>query len=177
MTANKNTATVNKNDEVDVAQVQRHESVMEDSEEGKSPAVDYSGAVVKMTAAEKKLVRKLDLWIMPTLWAMYWLNFLDRNAIALARLDGLEKELGLTGSQYATCVSILFVGYILAQVPSSKCSLVRFLFFIKREKHVERNDIDVFVFRHAPHPYPYLVVHGRLHDALGHRQYSHRYHP
>lgn len=115
----KNNGATNKNDEVDMPQVHRHESVI-DEEDGKSPAVDYSGAQTKMSAAEQKLVRKLDLWIMPTLWAMYWLNFLDRNAIALARLDGLEKELGLTGSQYATSVSILFVGYILAQVPSSE---------------------------------------------------------
>lgn len=50
---------------------------------------------------------------------MFWLNYLDRNAIATARLDGLEEDLGLTGSQYQTCVSILFVGYILGQIPSN----------------------------------------------------------
>lgn len=36
---------------------------------------------------------------------------LDRNAIAQARLNGLEKDLGLVDSQYNTCISILFVGY------------------------------------------------------------------
>ena len=41
---------------------------------------------------------------------MYWLNYLDRNSIAHARLNHLEKDLGLTGTQYNTCVSILFVG-------------------------------------------------------------------
>jgi len=50
---------------------------------------------------------------------MYWLNYLDRNAIALARLDNLEEDLNLTSAQYQTCVSILFVGYILGQVPSN----------------------------------------------------------
>lgn len=50
---------------------------------------------------------------------MYWLNYLDRNAIALARLNDLEEDLNLVGSQYQTCVSILFVGYILGQVPSN----------------------------------------------------------
>lgn len=50
---------------------------------------------------------------------MYWLNYLDRNAIALARLNRLEKELRLTSTQYQTCVSILFVGYILGQIPSN----------------------------------------------------------
>jgi hypothetical protein len=40
---------------------------------------------------------------------MYWLNYLDRNAIALARLSSLEKDLNLSSAQYQTCVSILFV--------------------------------------------------------------------
>lgn len=37
---------------------------------------DYSGAVKKTDPREIALVRKLDLWIMPILWAMYWLNYL-----------------------------------------------------------------------------------------------------
>jgi sugar phosphate permease len=65
---------------------------------------------------------------MPTLWLMYWLNYLDRNAIALARLNDLEEDLGLSSSQYQTCVSILFVGYLLGQVPSSKCDCFCSLF-------------------------------------------------
>lgn len=81
--------------------------------------VDYSGAHEKTDPEEIKLVKRLDLFIMPTLWSMYWLNYLDRNAIALARLDGLEEDLNLTSTQYQTCVSILFVGYILGQVPSN----------------------------------------------------------
>lgn len=50
---------------------------------------------------------------------MYWLNYLDRNAITLARLNGLEEHLGLVKTQYNTAVSILFVGYILGQIPSN----------------------------------------------------------
>lgn len=86
--------------------------------EGQS-RMDYSGAHEKTDPKEIALVRKLDWYIMPMLWLMYWLNYLDRNAIALARLDNLEEELNLQGSQYQTCVSILFVGYILGQVPSN----------------------------------------------------------
>jgi hypothetical protein len=41
---------------------------------------------------------------MPTLWIMYWLNYLDRNAIALARINDMEEDLGLTSTQYQTCV-------------------------------------------------------------------------
>lgn len=65
---------------------------------------------------EKRLTRKIDLRLLPPVIIMYIMNYLDRNNIATARLagtPGLEEDLGLTDSQYETCVSILFVGYIL----------------------------------------------------------------
>ena len=68
---------------------------------------------------EKKLVAKIDFRLLPMLILMYLMNYLDRNNIAAARLAGLEDDLGLTGSQYLTCLSILFVGYLLMQVPSN----------------------------------------------------------
>lgn len=80
---------------------------------------DYSGAYEKTDPREIALVKKLDRWIMPMLWSMYWLNYLDRNAIALARLNDLEEDLNLSSTQYQTCVSILFVGYLLGQIPSN----------------------------------------------------------
>ncbi|EME40501.1 hypothetical protein DOTSEDRAFT_74162 [Dothistroma septosporum NZE10] len=90
------------------------------SEESGQPAsADYAGAHEKTDPEEIKLVRKLDLWITPTLFVLFFLNFLDRNAIALTALDGIKKELHLTGSEFQTCVSILYVGYILGQVPSN----------------------------------------------------------
>ncbi|KAF1953110.1 MFS transporter-like protein [Byssothecium circinans] len=71
---------------------------------------DYSGAVAKSDPQEIKL---------PTLCTMYWLNYIDRNAIAQARLNNLEDDLGMTGVQFNTAVSILFVGYVLMQIPSN----------------------------------------------------------
>ncbi len=34
-------------------------------------------------------------------------------------MDGLEDDIGLVGTQYNTCISILYVGYLLMQVPSN----------------------------------------------------------
>jgi len=40
-----------------------------------------------------------------------------------ARLRGFEEDLGLTGNQFATILSIFYVGYITMQVPSyDSCS-------------------------------------------------------
>ncbi|KAM0441316.1 hypothetical protein ACHAPT_000625 [Fusarium lateritium] len=84
-----------------------------------STARDDTGARRKTDPAEIRLVRKLDWVILPMLWIMYWFNYLDRNAITVARLDNLEEELNLSSTEYQTCVSILFVGYILGQIPSN----------------------------------------------------------
>ncbi|KAF2187051.1 major facilitator superfamily protein [Zopfia rhizophila CBS 207.26] len=80
---------------------------------------DYAGAAAKTDPIEIKLVRKLDWRIMPTLFFMYFLNYVDRNAIAQARLNDLEEDLNMTGTQFNTTVSILFVGYVLMQIPSN----------------------------------------------------------
>ncbi|MCJ1435677.1 hypothetical protein MMC27_005052 [Xylographa pallens] len=68
---------------------------------------------------ERALVRKIDFRLLPMIIIMYILNYLDRNNIASARLAGLETDLKLTSTQYQTSVSILFVGYLLMQVPSN----------------------------------------------------------
>ncbi|MCJ1475524.1 hypothetical protein MMC13_004187 [Lambiella insularis] len=68
---------------------------------------------------ELALVRKIDFRLLPMIVLMYILNYLDRNNIASARLAGLEKDLNLSSTQYQTAVSILFVGYLLMQVPSN----------------------------------------------------------
>ncbi|CEI70413.1 hypothetical protein FVEN_g1081 [Fusarium venenatum] len=85
----------------------------------KMDKVDEFGAHAKTDPREIALVKKLDKYIIPMLWLMYLFNYLDRNAIVNARLNNLEEDLGLEGTQYNTCVSILFVGYIAGQVPSN----------------------------------------------------------
>lgn len=73
----------------------------------------------EFAALEKKTKWKIDLRILPMLVYIYILNYLDRNNIASARLGGLEDELGLKGTEYQTCISILFVGYIVMQIPAN----------------------------------------------------------
>ncbi|QSS60143.1 MFS transporter [Histoplasma capsulatum] len=73
--------------------------------------IDYSGARTTSNQDEVDLVRKLDKWIMN--------SDLRCRAIALARVDDLEQDLNLKGSEYNTCISILTVGYLIGQIPSN----------------------------------------------------------
>ncbi|KAF2261818.1 pantothenate transporter liz1 [Lojkania enalia] len=69
--------------------------------------------------AEIRLRRKIDTRLLPMIILMYIMNYLDRNNIAAVRLAGLQDELNLSSTQYQTVISILFVGYILMQIPSN----------------------------------------------------------
>ncbi|KAK7209985.1 hypothetical protein V2G26_017163 [Clonostachys chloroleuca] len=68
---------------------------------------------------ERKLLRKVDMRLMPTLVIMYLLNFLDRSNLAQARQGSLEVDLGMSGTDFNLATSIFFVGYLLMQLPSN----------------------------------------------------------
>ncbi|KAG0709584.1 MFS general substrate transporter [Suillus ampliporus] len=76
---------------------------------------------------EKALLRKLDLRV-GFLVLVYIMNYMDRNNVAAARLRGFEEDLNMTGNQFNTLISILYVGYLLMQAPSYRAILIlRFL--------------------------------------------------
>jgi len=50
---------------------------------------------------------------------MYFFNYVDRGALAQARLNNLERDLHMKGQNFNTAVSVLTVGYVLMQIPSN----------------------------------------------------------
>ncbi|KAK0751833.1 major facilitator superfamily domain-containing protein [Schizothecium vesticola] len=60
---------------------------------------------------DRKLVRKLDLMLIPWLCFLYLLAFLDRTNIGNAKLAGLGPDLGLTTASYNATLTIFFVSY------------------------------------------------------------------
>jgi len=68
---------------------------------------------------ETQLKRKIDWRLLPAVIIMYIMNYIDRNNIAAAKLAGIERDLHLTPVEFQTSISILFVGYLLMQIPSN----------------------------------------------------------
>ncbi|KAF1948311.1 MFS general substrate transporter [Byssothecium circinans] len=67
----------------------------------------------------RKLVRKVDFIILPIIGILYILNYIDRQNLAAAKLQGITEDLNMTTQQFATSISILFVGYLPFQIPSN----------------------------------------------------------
>ncbi|KAK5128169.1 hypothetical protein LTR08_004095 [Meristemomyces frigidus] len=67
----------------------------------------------------RKLVRKIDSYILPTIGILYILNYVDRQNLSAAKLAGIMEDLDMTTQQFATAISILFCGYLPFQIPSN----------------------------------------------------------
>ncbi|KAF2227681.1 MFS transporter [Elsinoe ampelina] len=67
----------------------------------------------------KKMLRKIDVRLVPVLALLYLAAHIDRANIGNAKIERMDKDLGLDGIKYNIVLSIFFVPYILLEVPSN----------------------------------------------------------
>jgi ACS family tartrate transporter-like MFS transporter len=65
-----------------------------------------------------KTIQKLRLRILPYLFLLYVISYLDRINIGFAALT-MNKELAITSQQFGLLVGIFFFGYFLFEIPSN----------------------------------------------------------
>ncbi|KAK0202559.1 MFS general substrate transporter [Desarmillaria ectypa] len=68
---------------------------------------------------ERKLMRKIDIALIPWLSFLYLLSFLDRTSIGNAKLYNLEEDLHISDNQYLIALTIFFFSYSIFEVPSN----------------------------------------------------------
>jgi ACS family tartrate transporter-like MFS transporter len=77
-----------------------------------------------MDAQQEKILRKNAFRLLPILTLAYTINYLDRTNISFAALT-MNKDIGLTATQYGRGAGIFFLAYCLFEVPSN-LALYRF---------------------------------------------------
>lgn len=64
--------------------------------------------------------RKKVRWrILPYLFIIYFVAFLDRSSITYASIGGMDKSLGLTATTYGFIAGIFFIGYFIFGIPGN----------------------------------------------------------
>ncbi|RFU35367.1 hypothetical protein B7463_g954, partial [Scytalidium lignicola] len=92
------------------AGVMQHENVDGDADIEKS--FDDPNYVID-PAVEKRLLWKMDLHIVPPLFVLFLMAFLDRVNIGNAKIQGLTEDLHMKGQQYNIALFIFFIPYVL----------------------------------------------------------------
>lgn len=60
----------------------------------------------------RRLLRKIDLHIMPLICIVYFLQYIDKTAISYASVTGIFESVNLVGNQFNWVASIFFFGYV-----------------------------------------------------------------
>jgi hypothetical protein len=66
---------------------------------------------------DKKVLRKIDLVILPIMLAVYFLQALDKATLSYASVFNLADHTGLVGTQYSWLGSIVYVAQLVGQPP------------------------------------------------------------
>ncbi|KAJ3559175.1 hypothetical protein NP233_g11330 [Leucocoprinus birnbaumii] len=69
--------------------------------------------------AEKRLVRKLDLTILPLFTMIYTFIYVDRSSLGNAQVAGMPNDLRLKNYDLSISMTVFFVIYAIMKIPSS----------------------------------------------------------
>ncbi|KAB8279147.1 major facilitator superfamily domain-containing protein [Aspergillus minisclerotigenes] len=69
--------------------------------------------------AKARVLRKVDWRLIPMLVLLYLIAYIDKTNIGNAKIEGLLPALGMNGNQYNIALSVFFIPYVLAEVPSN----------------------------------------------------------
>ncbi|KAF8333911.1 allantoate permease [Amanita rubescens] len=72
----------------------------------------------------RRVLRKIDLHLMPLMFAIYFLQYMDKQTLSFSSVFGIRRDAHLIGDEYSWLGSILFIAEILCQ-PLSAYLLVR----------------------------------------------------
>ncbi|KAL4939119.1 major facilitator superfamily domain-containing protein [Aspergillus oleicola] len=68
---------------------------------------------------QKRVLRKMDLRLIPMLALLYLLAFLDRGNIGNAKIEGMLDDLDMSGQEYNWCLTVFFFTYVAFEMPSN----------------------------------------------------------
>ena len=71
-------------------------------------------------ATNKRLVRRIDLHLMPLLCLIYGLNYLDKTTLSYASIMGIKKDINLVGDDYQWLGSMFYFGYLAWEYPTNR---------------------------------------------------------
>ncbi|KAH8782314.1 major facilitator superfamily domain-containing protein [Hyaloscypha sp. PMI_1271] len=67
----------------------------------------------------KRVLRKIDMRIMPMVFVVYMLQLMDKNSLSFAAIMGIKTDCHLTAKQYSWLGSIVYFGYLGGEIPAT----------------------------------------------------------
>ncbi|WPK25151.1 hypothetical protein PUMCH_002454 [Australozyma saopauloensis] len=69
--------------------------------------------------ANKKVLRKIDFFLIPLIGLLYAFQFMDKTTTSYAAVMGFKKDFHMVGTMYSWCGSAFYLGYLLFEFPAN----------------------------------------------------------
>ncbi|KAH7928023.1 MFS general substrate transporter [Leucogyrophana mollusca] len=66
-----------------------------------------------------RIRRKIDIYILPMMCTLYWIQFMDKTTLGSAAILGIEQDAHLSTSQYNWLGTIFYLSYLLFEYPQN----------------------------------------------------------
>ncbi|KAL7791489.1 major facilitator superfamily domain-containing protein [Trichoderma ceciliae] len=104
-----------------LAVAEKGEVVEIDADEALNAVVGLDTAALQLDEeTERRLLRKIDLNLMPLMCIVYGLNYLDKTTLSYASIMGLKEDLNLVGDNYQWLSSLFYFGYLGWEFPTNR---------------------------------------------------------
>ncbi|KAK5681912.1 hypothetical protein LTS10_006446 [Elasticomyces elasticus] len=67
----------------------------------------------------KKLLRKIDRYLLPLMWFCYGIQQTDKTSLGTQAIFGLREDTNLVGQQYSWLTTIFYITYMVGEFPSN----------------------------------------------------------
>ncbi|KAI9878358.1 MAG: hypothetical protein M1830_001139 [Pleopsidium flavum] len=92
-----------------------------DADEAMKAFAGHEGEVIQLDeATNKRLLRRIDMNLMPLLCVIYGLNYLDKTTLSYASVMGIKKDIKLVGDDYQWLGSMFYFGYLAWEYPTNR---------------------------------------------------------
>jgi len=79
----------------------------------------HSHAIASATAAfAGRTRRQIAVWLLPFVFLLYIINYLDRTSVAYAAI-GMARDLGFDDRVFGLGIGIFFLSYVALQIPGA----------------------------------------------------------
>ncbi|RCK65777.1 Allantoate permease [Candida viswanathii] len=83
-------------------------------------ALDHKGEILELDPKEaRRLVRKIDLFLLPVMCLLYCFQFMDKLTTSYASVMGLRDDLHMHGDMYSWTSTAFYLGYLVFEFPAS----------------------------------------------------------
>ncbi|KAH8588224.1 allantoate permease-like protein [Bisporella sp. PMI_857] len=120
MDSNKDSGSVDRKDNVETVEslpVNKH-AYNEKPTTGRDRAADFLATQERITVSpeeNKRILRKIDLAILPIMLVVYFLQQLDKSSLSYASVFGIIQDANLKGQEYSWLGSIIYIAQLVMQ--------------------------------------------------------------